>query len=1489
MGAPVIIDEEDLDQMWNEAQIEFQKISGRDPKTFAVLRVDEVIAKISQKKEADEKANARYKRAKDIVNKTLLCIQNLGSIAADAASKAFAPSTLCFNAVSYLITTAQHYSKIFDGVSDLFDRISAFLDRFEVYARSKTMGVQIDLHLRRIIHELLRSFMRICALSIKICKQSKVLLALEVFSFGTDKGVSEELSRLETLVQRETGMSVALILESVKVNESKVATGFAETKGSLKTIDSKVDGITGQLAGVSSYLEKAEQLKEADGLSKRNREKIKHALKIEKEMWRSDQEEFVRTLVPGSGEWLFTDPQFVAWVDKEGYADPILSFEAREGFGKSYLCSTAIRRLFQLYPPSNKEARVSVAYYFFQKDNKDEKSVNKALRAIIWQLTQHDAVYQKSVAGACDKPEEFGNTLELWKQLVVQFSAKTEATVFVVLDGIDEAETETGHPLIQILRDVSLFAAEKRPLSLRLLISGRPRSFLEINKTPNIAMSTIQLGTCNKEDILKYVEIRLETMEIFKKSDQSDIQELKERVRTELTDGARGDFFKLNYMLTEISKKRRRKEVEEVLEHADEDRQATIGREIERLRQTLGYEDIQDLNELLTWVIGAKQWPLLTTLEGALFVKNGENSLMPLEEQVREKYSALLEVSEYQTLTITSDSIIEHFRMKAQQEAVEEATHTALHESEVAIIKRFLRNVCDEELFNKFGFEEFFQRKLSHKSTSIHVDLENMHAHILLSSLKAICGEKRSEVTQLLEYSFYWLPDHLNEVDLALTPPGPKSTIGSQLIKLFLEEKYVDRWWTEERMWMRTWWVYDDDYSNIVLEWFKDSAVVKGLTEEQRKWVHGLTSSSSPDDDLLKPIAKIMAKRWLQTCGLWFVKDIYWWLLGYITKIQKRIGEGERVTGDVQPTLEQILDVEKWAMKELDVTEQDSLWAVQMAITLRHYGFYEQAIERSTISKNLEASNWRAQFCLAQTHALQGEYKPALEVLAEVIEMFRKDEKLMEQWCSVFYEDILYYLGEWNVELHEYEAAMEAFREIQAHDPDSYEPVLRIILILEAKEAYVEIIERLQSMGNEVNEEGLTRLVAMAHQYADSRLYHQTITKAGRAAHKLETIKETYQIAVEAAKSSESRLTALTALRYWYALSLYYDYPDHDAHEEAIAVWEQNVASIPRISNQTISNVRWSTVAKLASVYLQEAKEAGFNTNVAETYRNKLIFLSSSNRAASDDDYYLHIDAKLMLARFYHLMGDKQKAIETLRGHIKLALDILDDDDETNDWQGFKRLSVCLSHVDDDVNALAAWSLLGPILDNPQDDSDEDEDEEVASESEKSELGAPNGNVEEKDKETSSQTHAGEDEDDDEEEEETSEHVDGDALASALHEASANKPSPSNTSLNRDSSGLQGHLHFVCDGACGREWFYADDTYACKDCLDVQFGSECYEKLKAGTLEQKVCSKDHSFLYVPRWDSEAAEKVPEGHVRVGDDVIPIQSWLVKIRKEYGFD
>ncbi|KAK2752745.1 hypothetical protein FQN55_005876 [Onygenales sp. PD_40] len=1495
-------DEHDIDVMWREALVEFHKYSGRDPNSFTELKVEDVIGKISQKKEKDEKKAARHGKAKDILQKTLTCIQTLGDLAAQGASMVFGPSTMCFNAVSYLITTAQNYSKIFAGVGELFERISAFLERFEVYVRSKSLGVEIDIHLRKIIHELLRSFMRICALSIKVSKESRILLALEVFSFGTDKGVQAELDVLEALVQRETGMSVALILESAKITEGKVTSGFAETKGSLRTLDGKVDGVAGQLNSVSNFLERREhsdRRKEADGASKRNREKIKQALKVDKENWRVDQEEFMRTRVATTGTWLETDPDFAAWVEGKDSSGPILALQAKEGFGKSFLSSTAVRHLFHLHPPGHQDTRVSIAYYFFQKDNKDEKSVNKALRAIIWQLTHNDVVYQKSVASACDKPEEFGSSFELWNQLVVQLSTKTEATFFIVLDGIDEAETETGHPLLQILRDVSLIAREKLPLRIRLFLTGRPRAFAEVQKETDISLTSIALGTKNQDDIIKYIDARMETMDILKKSDQPDIEELKSRIRTQLAEGAGGDFFKLDFMLTEISTKRRRKEIEEVLEHAGEDRSDTIAREIDRLNKSLGEEDIQELNDLLGFAIAAKRWPHIKTLEAVLLVKNGEGSLVPLEEQIQDKYSALFEISDDKTVSIRSDSIVEYFRKvgDASQDTGISTASSTLHVAEVAIIRRFLQNVCDNDLYSKFGFEEFFKRKLGNKAAQISVDLDYAVIQLLSICLKALRNEHTEKVDTLIEYWFYWFPDHLEEVDLALTAPSPKSEIGALLIKLFTEEEYINKFWSTDRLWMQSWWLGSDDYVDYTMKWFKDSAVVKGLLEEERQWVNGLTSNSKPDDDLLRPTAKVLAKRWLQSPG-YDVSALVCWLILYTSKIKSRKDGSDRIFRASQLTTDQILELEIWAQAELGVTEKDSTWIVQMAATFMWCETGAKVMEFATAALELDPGNWLAQWCLARGNGIENRYKEALEAVARVIETFQTREELMEEERDFFYDEVLSTKAVWNSQLGEYDAAISTYLEIHNQQIDKYASMLSIIDILSEQGKYSDVVEHLQNMRSQTGSGGLNRLTAMFHYYAYHGNYHQTINKVGRSSNQFKLIKELYQDSIEVAMAKSNTPDAariLPWLRYYYGLSLFYNHESENSDAEGVAIWESNIDS----KNNENDWIETMTMDKLASVYLERAKEVGFDGPIAEASLHKLESLCKAS--SGRDEGLISHSGRYLLARCYLLMGNKEKAMDTLKGDIKIGLDLLSDDDTDNDWQGYRRLATTLHHINDDVNALAAWSLLGPNeVDheggNTEENKEESKDQEVHE-------AVPEGSGGEDQGETPEIKEEAKSEGDDAEAEAVSDgtpkqngdtpvsneedQVEGTAadISETTPTAETTDASPSTADSSEETR--TGNLGNYCDGPCTNRWTYADDLYDCRDCTDVQFCETCLGDHEAVTLERMVCGKSHEFMHVPKWEEIEALKIPKGQVKVGEEIMSIPDWLNTIRREWG--
>ena len=80
-------EDEDLDAMWNDAQAEFRKLSGQDLLVERVLSVEDVVARIRLKKDANEKDSARYATATNVIDKTLTLVQNLGGLAADVASE----------------------------------------------------------------------------------------------------------------------------------------------------------------------------------------------------------------------------------------------------------------------------------------------------------------------------------------------------------------------------------------------------------------------------------------------------------------------------------------------------------------------------------------------------------------------------------------------------------------------------------------------------------------------------------------------------------------------------------------------------------------------------------------------------------------------------------------------------------------------------------------------------------------------------------------------------------------------------------------------------------------------------------------------------------------------------------------------------------------------------------------------------------------------------------------------------------------------------------------------------------------------------------------------------------------------------------------------------------------------------------------------------------------------------------------------------------
>lgn len=756
----------------------------------------------------------------------------------------------------------------------------------------------VDISLRRIINDELLCFVEVCALSMKVLKGHKILIALKVFAFNTDEGVSGQLARLAELVERESQMRGTLGFESQKNSEKNIV----ETRDGTKKINAGVDKLLELQQKSEEGIKENKQLQEVDTY-------LDSPSEIFAKM-RGKYRDLRGKKVDGSGQWLRNDPVYTGWASCEDDSPlDVLCISGGEGYGKSYLFTTIIRDLQErVSKVTDNLRRTSTGYYFFEQGSptrgaaqsaaNDAPSLIKALKTVAYQLASHDPVYRKELASSANTMEA-NEITQLWDVLFAK-SYKGDSTFFILLDGAERIVRENLKQLLNVLAGLQKVSDTRGRFRLRILFSARNETVEQITNHLNEGISTIDVASKNKDDIEMFINDRLGSMDILS-SGSTRVEALKKEILEGLLKEAHGDFINVGLLLNQIGDKKRPGEIRDVLSRSGENRSNTIAREIERLNETLDEDSISDLNELLVWVMNARCSLMLCELEAVLYVKNGELSLRSLEDEINGRFSALFRIDgeidpktksmpPTATVSLVSNSIEEYFRTNsAREEAeaddgqLERNTSGDVLESEVKIVRRFLDLVCDPKLFKKFEFEAFFERKLMKNTARLGVDTDTAHMRILMACLKAV-SEKTDESSALVEYATFYFEDHLRLIDLSLIQPQSKAIVGPQLVKMFTDEEIFKSWWTENRLWMRNSWLYEDDRVDVVLKWLQDSAVTKKLPEKDMAWVKSLSSRSKPDADLLEHIARFIAHKWLQTSD-WNVAELFYWVNAYSNKV----------------------------------------------------------------------------------------------------------------------------------------------------------------------------------------------------------------------------------------------------------------------------------------------------------------------------------------------------------------------------------------------------------------------------------------------------------------------------------------------------------------------------------------------------------------------------------------------------------------------------
>ncbi|KAK3493518.1 hypothetical protein B0T13DRAFT_421361 [Neurospora crassa] len=196
-------------------------------------------------------------------------------------------------------------------------------------------------------------------------------------------------------------------------------------------------------------------------------------------------EQLLRRRAADSGQWIFTDPKYRVWHNSNNSGSRILYVHGKPGGGKSTLMSTVIEQLL-----ANKTARAAVAFFYFRQSQEDKNtsrgSLNNLLRALLYQLIDQDPALTDSITSMLGNDKLRLGSTDVMQNLVCQAVA-THTTLYLVLDGLDECQSEEEKDVIEWLLGLS-----QSVLGLRVIVAGQRDGVTDrlLSSQPSISLDT---------------------------------------------------------------------------------------------------------------------------------------------------------------------------------------------------------------------------------------------------------------------------------------------------------------------------------------------------------------------------------------------------------------------------------------------------------------------------------------------------------------------------------------------------------------------------------------------------------------------------------------------------------------------------------------------------------------------------------------------------------------------------------------------------------------------------------------------------------------------------------------------------------------------------------------------------------------------------------------------------------------------------------------
>lgn len=1483
--------------IWSTAKKRYFEVTGKDMDgdTFPhPSSIRDLQASLDKQNDKFEDFRKRRAAVFDVLEGACKPIELVSNIAAGGAAMAFPPSTLCFGAITYLINAAKGVSASYDAIIDMMGTLKDFLVRLTVYDRE-----QLPTELQEKLAEILATLLEVFARSTKEVKRGVggrlVSMGKHVLR-GNDKKLDDLVSRLDKMTLGESQLvGVETLTESKRTGRKvdDISVTLIETKTSISEGNHKIGELNANVLNVRENVGNIMAvLNESRAEANEGRDK-KHIDKAKSILDPSPNPEDIytaidRTRVPGTGDWIRNEEFFQAWMKQDS---PVLGIFGMPGSGKSYLSGNMISYLAQEHPQRVQHAsHTSIAYFFFKDNNPRTRSFKQALNDLAFQVTQNDPIYAKYIASNFQSASEIETLQSKWRRLFVDYFLKKEnvdSKVYLVLDGVDEAldsERQEFLELLVDLKDASM--STSRTSSINLVMVGRPQVINDINEALEGSIPTIFVDwRKNNRDIINYIRASINKSKALKATPK----DLQEEIMQTLAQGANGMFLWVDLIMRELSKKSHVGTIRKSLHQAPKGLREMLRHVLEGFSSSLTEEDAADLNLLLMWVTCAATPLSLGQLDTMLKLQLPEGEVvLLLESKLRKQYASFFTLAREDGLS-TADlqaggsalAFNEDAGHRNDEEGLDDVENdTDFDSNRDTTIVTF----CHASIGDFFRDKREMKARSGHGHPEIGVNIVEARICTLKTCLNLICDPSLARKVEdsassiMLQYAkFYW-HTHLKEAVQVFDDvvPTEKIEVGNLLLKMLRDEAVVFEW-----SGVPAWSFFTLETLNPLRVWLEHSDVLGRLAEGDRLWVE---SAKSNPGEYYRPTAKVFATQWLE--GAFWIPKVSMLVIHNILNILH-----DRTDNDMPKPLEAVPISVILTAAEWPQLKKTALWHRRLAMCLREYKYYDEAMEHFQVALDIDPGMWLAYGGMAMTYAAQKKYEKAIELekLSDSI-IEELETKSTEQDSSR--SSLAAGRGVANTTIASYykatgdsNNALKFYRKAFEFQKLDYELAYNCIQILaDTQQGSRDIIQLLKGMQDTVPGTDWSRLTAMIWQYYWwDEPFFIACKKTAEVLEILPWMIGVYEVAASTARKNRKSVLAHSleiCICELYQAAGY-------AEEKVVQMWER----ILKVTTKPGAMEKWDmqvckdyVVDKYAPYCLEMARKLGGATPEAMPWVDKLEKLCKVKHKVTDDapEVITTNRAAIYLGLWYRETGRGEEAFACFHAFIKEALMILSDDDPNNDASGFYDLAHALVAAGDEENTVAALQSMQPqLIDKNQVDGNASADVET------------NSNIGE-DNDQSGDARG----DSEGREGEIAEHKSGtdeDIKNTHSNESSADHDSasdgvsgnefPLSEFMSRIAKASPEDLYawpWVCDGPCERSFPIYAEANLCRMCL-LDICDDCLKLIKGGDQRgKKICSPNHAWLHVDAPEQE----VGEGQILVGGKAIPFEEFKERLRVKW---